>query len=64
MLGGAPPEQQTMREQYGFKAFPINYLIGADGQIIYRAVGFKEAEIKAVIEKRLPSSGAPESRRP
>jgi hypothetical protein len=53
-----------MREQYGFKAFPINYLIGADGQIIYRAVGFKEAEIKAVIEKRLPSSGAPESRRP
>lgn len=36
---------------YGVQAFPTNYLVGADGKILYRSVGFDEAGLKAALAK-------------
>jgi hypothetical protein len=40
-------------EQYGVQAYPTNYLIGADGKILFRCVGFDEEGIKKALEKAL-----------
>lgn len=36
---------------YGVQAFPTNYLVGANGKILYRSVGFDEAGLKAALAK-------------
>jgi hypothetical protein len=39
--------------QFGVEAYPTNYLIGADGKILFRCVGFDEEGIKKALEKAL-----------
>lgn len=33
-------------ERYGVLAYPTNYLVGSDGTILWRGVGFVEAELR------------------
>lgn len=36
---------------YGVQAYPTNYLVGPDGKILWRGLGFNEADLKAAIKK-------------
>lgn len=38
-------------EKYGVMAYPTNYLVGADGKILWRGVGFNESEMRQALEK-------------
>jgi len=37
-------------EKYGVMAYPTNYLIGPDGKILWRAVGFDEAGLRDALK--------------
>lgn len=37
--------------QYGVQAYPTNYLIGSDGKILFRGVGFEEDKIRQALAK-------------
>lgn len=37
--------------QYGVQAYPTNYLVGSDGKILFRSVGFDEDGIRAALAK-------------
>ena len=50
VLGGQGREY-TLGKAYGVKAYPTNYLIGPDGKIAWRAVGFDEAGLRAALTK-------------
>ena len=34
---------------YGVQAYPTNYLLGPDGKIVWRSVGFDEAGLRAAL---------------
>ncbi len=55
-FGFRPLLQQSdeVSRVYKVSAYPTNYLIGADGKIAYRAVGFQEAALRAALEKAAP----------
>lgn len=38
-------------ESYGVKAYPTNYVIGPDGKVAERTVGFEEETLRATLEK-------------
>jgi hypothetical protein len=38
-------------EKYGVQAYPTNYLVDADGKVVWRSVGFDEAALRKAIEK-------------
>ena len=38
-------------KHYGVMAYPTNYLVGADGKVLWRAVGFDEEGLKAALKK-------------
>ena len=38
-------------EQYGVQAYPTNYLVGPDGKVLWRSVGFDEEGLKAALKK-------------
>ncbi len=40
--------------QYGVRAYPTNYVIGADGKIVHRSVSYDEDALKAALEKAAP----------
>jgi peroxiredoxin/outer membrane lipoprotein-sorting protein len=50
VMGGEGPHF-TIGKEYGVQAFPTNYLVGPDGNILWRGVGFKEDELIAALEK-------------
>jgi hypothetical protein len=37
-------------EKYGVMAYPTNYLVGADGKILWRAVGFDEPSLREALK--------------
>lgn len=37
--------------QYGVQAYPTNYLVGSDGKILFRSVGFDEEGIRKALAK-------------
>ena len=41
----------NLEETYGVRGFPTNYLIGADGTVLYRSVGFDPAGLRAALKK-------------
>lgn len=47
VLGGEG-ESYTIGKTYGVMAYPTNYLVGADGKILWRGVGFSEATEKTL----------------
>jgi thiol-disulfide isomerase/thioredoxin len=36
---------------YGVQAYPTNYLLDANGKIVWRGVGFNESALRAAIDK-------------
>ena len=44
-------EQGKVFEEYGVQAFPTNYLLDGEGNVVYRSVGFDEAGLKAALNK-------------
>lgn len=36
-------------EHYGVSAYPTNYLVGTDGKVLWRGIGFDEAAIRKVL---------------
>ena len=50
VLGGRGP-QYTLGTAYGVRAYPTNYLVGPDGKILWRAVGFDEADLREALGK-------------
>jgi hypothetical protein len=38
-------------EKYGVMAYPTNYLVDADGKVVWRSVGFDEAGMRKALEK-------------
>jgi hypothetical protein len=38
-------------KQYRVDTYPTNFLIDAEGKIVYRSIGFDEAELKAALKK-------------
>jgi len=39
----------TLGKAYGVKAYPTNYLIGADGKVLWRGVGFNEGALRGAL---------------
>jgi hypothetical protein len=37
--------------KYGVNAYPTNYVVGPDGKVAYRSVGFNEAAIRDALKK-------------
>jgi len=50
VLGG-PEEKYTLGKAYGVRAYPTNYLLDADGKILWRGEGFEEEELRAALGK-------------
>jgi len=48
VLGGEG-EKYTLGKAYGVQAYPTNYLVGPDGKILWRSVGFDEAGLRAAL---------------
>jgi hypothetical protein len=38
-------------EKYGVMAYPTNYLVDADGKVVWRGVGFEEDELRKALGK-------------
>jgi hypothetical protein len=51
MVMGGEGEKYTLGKAYGVQAYPTNYLVGADGKILWRAVGFDETALRNALEK-------------
>lgn len=48
---GGRGEQYTVGKAYGVSAYPTNYLVGPDRKILWRGVGFNEAELREALKK-------------
>lgn len=48
VLGGEG-EKYTLGKAYGVDRYPTNYLVGPDGKILWRSVGFDEAGLRAAL---------------
>ena len=46
---GGQGENYTLGKTYGVEAYPTNYLVGADGKILWRGVGFNEAAVRQAL---------------
>jgi hypothetical protein len=38
-------------QAYGVKAFPANYVVGSDGKVAFRCIGFDERGIRSALSK-------------
>jgi len=47
-----PVQQEggSVSQAFGVRAYPTNYVIGPDGRILYRGVGYHEAKIRRALE--------------
>lgn len=46
---GGRGKDYTLGKAYGVQAYPTNYLLGPDGKIVWRSVGFDEAGLRAAL---------------
>jgi len=51
MAGGDSGQSYDVEKTYGVMAYPTNYVLGPDGKVVWRGVGFDEAAIRAALEK-------------
>lgn len=55
---GLTPAQQARNEAsfaLGVRSYPTTYVVGADGRVKWRAVGFDEAALRAALEAVAPA---------
>jgi hypothetical protein len=50
VLGGEG-EKYTLGKAYGVQAYPTNYLVDADGKILWRSVGFDEGGLREALAR-------------
>ena len=54
-VGMAPKKESgatyDVAQKYGVMAYPTNYLVGTDGKILWRSVGFDEEGLRKALEK-------------
>lgn len=50
VMGGSDASY-AVGEAYGVMAYPTNYLIGPDGTVLWRGLGFKEGAIRQALAK-------------
>ena len=52
--GGEPVMQQGQRvsETFGVVAYPTTYVLGPDGRVLYRGVGFNEHALRKILLPR------------
>jgi hypothetical protein len=43
--------ENSVFSQYGVQAYPTNYLLDGEGNVVYRSVGFDEAGLKKALEQ-------------
>ena len=48
VLGGRG-RNYTLGRAYGVRAYPTNYLVGPDGNIAWRSIGFDEAGLRKAL---------------
>jgi hypothetical protein len=48
-LRAVKQEGDLLSSAFGVKAYPTNYVIGPDGKVLYRGVGFNEAAIRRAL---------------
>lgn len=51
MAGGDSGQSYDVGKFYGVQAYPTNYVLDPEGKVVWRGVGFNEAEIRAALEK-------------
>ncbi|MBM3459966.1 MAG: TlpA family protein disulfide reductase [Armatimonadetes bacterium] len=51
LAGDGQSQQYALATAYGVEAYPTNYLIDAEGKVVFRSVGFSEAGLKAALAK-------------
>ncbi|HVL38151.1 MAG TPA: hypothetical protein VM328_02060, partial [Fimbriimonadaceae bacterium] len=44
-------KEYTMISEYGVMAYPTNYLVDANGRVVWRAVGFNEKGMRDALAK-------------
>lgn len=44
-------EGHTVSRAFGVRAYPTNYVIGPDGKVLWRSVGWDKAAVQAALEK-------------
>ena len=50
VMGGSG-ENYTLGKAYGVQAYPTNYLIDADGKVLWRSLGFNEKALREALAK-------------
>jgi hypothetical protein len=50
VMGGSDASY-AVGEAYGVVAYPTNYLIGPDGTVLWRGLGFKEKTLRQALAK-------------
>ena len=47
-----PVQQEggSVSEAFGVKAYPTNYVVGPDGKVLYRGVGYHEEKVRRALE--------------
>ena len=43
--------ENSVFSQYGVQAYPTNYLLDGEGNVVYRSVGFDETGLKKALEQ-------------
>ena len=51
MGGQADGKNYAVPEKYGVQAYPTNYILDSEGNVVHADVGFNEKAIRAAIEK-------------
>ena len=47
-------KENEIADAYGVGAYPTNYVIGKDGKVAFRTVGFDEEKLKETLEELAP----------
>lgn len=48
---GGQGANYTLGKTYGVQAYPTNYLVGPDGKVLWRGVGFNEGALRDALAK-------------
>lgn len=48
---GGQGDSYTVGKTYGVQVYPANYLVDAEGKIVWRGVGFNETKLREALEK-------------
>lgn len=48
-------DDDEVSEAFGVKAYPTNYVIGPDGRVVYRGVGYDPDRIRLALDSTAPA---------